>query len=136
MTGFNENNRSNNKTEEEEYWVRIMAGDKSALEGLFSLFAYELMAFGLSIKPDRDLVKDCIQDLFIDIWKYRDNKREVNHVKMYIFRSLSNKVRKEINRTIKRKQEEQLIGFDALYTQGHDDQVDEEFFIEEKTALG
>ena len=43
--------------DEKEYWNRIKLGDKTALEGLYVLFAHELIAYGLSIVPDRSLVK-------------------------------------------------------------------------------
>ncbi|WP_339904167.1 sigma-70 family RNA polymerase sigma factor [uncultured Cyclobacterium sp.] len=106
-----------NRSKEDRYWELIMEGDKSGLEGMFSLYAYELMAFGLRIKADRELVKDCIQDLFIDLWKYRENTRNVKHVKNYIFKALSNKIKKEIKARVKRKEIEQIMHTDVLEAQ-------------------
>lgn len=105
------------RSKEDRYWELIMEGDKSGLEGMFSLYAYELMAFGLRIKTDRELVKDCIQDLFIDLWKYRENTRKVEHVKNYIFKALSNKIKKEIKVRVKRKEIEQIMHTDVLEEQ-------------------
>ena len=119
MAELNLNSRSCPSFKEDEFWKQIKSGDKSGLEGLYGLFAYELMAYGLRIKPDRALVKDCIQDLFVDIWKYRNNTKKVNNVKMYIFRSLSNKINKEISKANKRQLNEQLVGHDALYVKDH-----------------
>ncbi len=66
--------------ESKDCWRRIQLDDKRGLEDLYSLFAHEMMAFGLSIVPDRNLVKDCIQELFIEIWRYRRNGTVVKNV--------------------------------------------------------
>ncbi|AEL27469.1 RNA polymerase sigma factor [Cyclobacterium marinum] len=120
------------RSKEDRYWELIMEGDKSGLEGMFSLYAYELMAYGLKINADRELVKDCIQDLFIDLWKYRENNRKVDHVKNYIFKVLSNKIRKEIKARVKRREVEQLMHPDGLESQmpGPESNIE---FTEEKS---
>jgi RNA polymerase sigma factor (sigma-70 family) len=73
------------------------------------------MSFGLSIAPNRSLVKDSIQELFIEIWRYRKNDAEVKNVKMYVFKSLANKIKKEITRENRRYAKEQTEGLNALY---------------------
>lgn len=104
-------------TESKDCWSRIQQNDKTGLEGLYSLFASEMMAFGLTIVPDRNLVKDCIQELFIEIWRYRRNGSEVKNVKVYIFKALSNKIKKELAREKKRNANDQEMGANSLYFQ-------------------
>ncbi len=103
------NNPTNSPSsgEEKECWNKIKQGDKAGLEGLYTLFAHELVSFGLSVVHDRSLVKDCIQELFIEIWRYRRNGIEVNNVKMYVLRALANKIKKEISNQKKRQSKEQ-----------------------------
>ena len=115
MTEFSAYDNSSHVYDEKEYWSKIKLGDKTGLEGLYTLFAHELMAFGLSIVSNRSLVKDCIQELFIDIWRYRKNDREVKNVKMYVFRSLAYKINKEISNEKKRHAREQADGLQSLY---------------------
>jgi RNA polymerase sigma factor (sigma-70 family) len=103
--------------ESKDCWRRINLDDKSGLEDLYALFAHEMMAFGLSIVPDRNLVKDCIQELFIEIWRYRRNGAVVNNVKVYIFKALANKIKKEIAREKKRNAKDQELAGNALYFQ-------------------
>ncbi|MFC4871678.1 RNA polymerase sigma factor [Negadavirga shengliensis] len=115
MADFNVDDSSGSAFDEKECWRRIKLGDKTGLEGLYALFAKELMAFGLSIAPNRSLVKDCIQELFIEIWRYRKNGVEVKNVKMYVFKALANKIKKEIVRESNRHAKEQAEGLHALY---------------------
>ncbi|SHN33131.1 RNA polymerase sigma factor, sigma-70 family [Cyclobacterium lianum] len=103
--------------ESKEYWRRIQLDDKTGLKGLYDLFVSEMMVFGLSIVPDRNLVKDCIQELFIEIWRYRRNGTSVKNVKVYVFKALSNKIKKEIGREKKRNAKDQELGANALYFQ-------------------
>jgi RNA polymerase sigma factor (sigma-70 family) len=98
-------------------WSRIQQGDKTGLEGLYALFAGEMMAFGLSLVLDRNLVKDCIQELFIDIWRYRRNGAEVKNVKIYLFKALSNKIKKELAMEKKRNARDLELGANSLYFQ-------------------
>src|SRR5690554_807357 len=115
MADLQAHGSSNHAFAEKKYWNGIKLGDKSALEGLYTLLAHELMAYGLSIASNRSLVKDCVQELFIEIWKYRNNGIEVKNVKMYVLRSLAYKINKEIINERKRHAKEQAEGFHALY---------------------
>src|SRR5690606_8407571 len=45
---------------------------------------------------DRDLIKDCIQELFIDLWKYRKSLRDTADVKIYLCKSLSNRIFRQL----------------------------------------
>jgi RNA polymerase sigma factor (sigma-70 family) len=41
---------------------------------------------------DKELIKDCIQDLFIKIWNNRENLNDTTSVKYYLFTSLKHKL--------------------------------------------
>ncbi|UZD23355.1 RNA polymerase sigma factor [Algoriphagus halophytocola] len=52
----------------ESLWSGLRSGDKSALEAIYRQFIHDLFSFGMSLHADETLVKDAIQDVFIDIW--------------------------------------------------------------------
>lgn len=103
--------------ESKDSWRRIQQDDKTALEDLYALFASDMLAFGLSIVPNRTLIKDCIQELFIEVWRYRRNGAAVKNVKVYVFKALSNKIKKELAREKKRNAKDQELGANSLYFQ-------------------
>lgn len=79
----------------DELWLGLKAGDKHAFEQLYRKHVKSLFQLGISIIGDADFVQDCIQELFIDLWKYRENVKPTDNVKLYLYRSLSNKINKE-----------------------------------------
>jgi len=76
-------------------WLLLKDGERKGLEGLYRNFSKELFQFGLSIDPDQDFVQDCIQEVFIDLWKYHKNLQKADNVKVYLFKSLSHKIFRE-----------------------------------------
>ncbi len=80
------------------FWLELKRGEKKGLERLYLKFSKELFRYGMALKPNRAFVQDCIQELFLDLWKYRNNLSETENVRNYLLRSLSNKIGKEIKK--------------------------------------
>jgi len=79
-------------------WKELQEGNRSGLEGIYSHFAKTLFQYGLSMVPEQDFVQDCIQEVFIDLWKYHKNLQKADNVKLYLFRSLSHKIFREVKK--------------------------------------
>lgn len=72
-----------------ELWKLVLKGDSSALSMLYCRY-YELMLnFGLRYTPDVDLVKDCIQDVFVKICSSR-RLSDLTYVRSYLLASMRN----------------------------------------------
>ncbi len=85
------------------------------MEGIYTYFAPALFQYGLSLIPDTDFVQDCVQEVFIDIWRYHKNLQKADNVKIYLFRSLSHKIFREIKKNKKRKKEEILEHLESCF---------------------
>ncbi len=70
--------------QERTYWNYLMQGDRKGLFELYRLFYRYLFDYGKYITPDEDLVKDCIQALFLQLWEKRENLSSANNVRHYI----------------------------------------------------
>ncbi len=79
---------------ENRYWCALREGDKKALAAIYDVYAEQMLGYGLTIFKNRDLVKDGIQDVFVDVWKYRKNLGDTNNVKLYLFKALRTKIYK------------------------------------------
>ncbi|GGN01216.1 DNA-directed RNA polymerase sigma-70 factor [Dyadobacter beijingensis] len=75
-----------------DIWLRFISGDPEAFSGLYDQYAGVLYAFGMRYSTDRDLVKDCIHDLFIDLHAYRKNLAQDVNVKFYLLKSFRRKL--------------------------------------------
>ncbi|SEJ60609.1 RNA polymerase sigma factor, sigma-70 family [Cyclobacterium xiamenense] len=83
-------------------WNQIKAGEMAGLEGLYTKYVRELFRLGMSIRGDQSLAKDCIQEVFLKIWQYRDSVKATDNAKLYLFKCLSNRIHKEISKEKKR----------------------------------
>ena len=80
-------------------WRRFKEGDMKALESIYRLHISSLINYGLRITPDTDLIKDSIQDLFIELWKGRQNLADTHEPKFYLFRALRNKLSRALSQS-------------------------------------
>ncbi|MEL6673128.1 MAG: sigma-70 family RNA polymerase sigma factor [Bacteroidota bacterium] len=72
---------------DEEIWVAIKENQEKALSALFMKYKSPLLNYGYTITQDRELLKDCIQELFVDLWRRKDKLGHVEKVKSYLFSS-------------------------------------------------
>lgn len=57
-----------------------------------SCYYRSLFSYGSKFSKDSELVKDCLQDLFLELWKNREAIGLVDHVRSYLFKSFRNKI--------------------------------------------
>lgn len=88
-----------------DHWKNFKEGDFSSLGILFEKHYRELFYYGNKIVALPELVKDAIQDLFIDVWERRNKMTAVENIKAYLIISLR---RELIRRTAKVRKENLL----------------------------
>ncbi len=79
-------------------WLKFTTGDRSSFEELYMEFADHLFAYGSKITTDRELLKDCIQDLFIDLYKYRPKLKNPELLEFYLYKSLKRSIIKRLQK--------------------------------------
>jgi RNA polymerase sigma factor (sigma-70 family) len=84
-------------------------GDKDAFLILYQSHYQALFCYGFSLSADRELTKDCIQELFLEIWNSRPSlNKEVKNVRSYLFTWLRRKISRELARLSKEKIADEL----------------------------
>ena len=89
--------KTNIPHEERSIWSEIKKGNLTALGDLYDLYIDSLISYGISICGDKNMVMDCVHDLFVDIYKYKKNLGETNNIQFYLFTSLKRKIYKKLN---------------------------------------
>jgi RNA polymerase sigma factor (sigma-70 family) len=79
-------------------WLNFQAGDKVAYSSLYDAYFKQLYRYGLKISADANLVQDSIQELFIKLWRTRENLGQPVSTKSYLFESLRRTILKELAR--------------------------------------
>ncbi len=62
---------------------------------IYERYVNVLYNYAVKICKDPDLIEDSIQDLFIDIWRYRKNLADTDSVKYYLYFSLRTKIARQ-----------------------------------------
>ena len=96
-------------------WSQLKSGEKMGLERIYTKYSSELFRYGMAIKPNRSFIKDCIQELFVDLWKYRSKLRQTDNVRFYLLKSLSNKIAKEVSRDKRIFRKEEISEFETVF---------------------
>lgn len=73
-------------------WKDFKNGDVDAYALIYQKYFFVLFNYGKKMCQDHDLIKDCIQELFIKIWNNRENLSETTSIKYYLFTSLRRKL--------------------------------------------
>ena len=74
-------------------WEAFRKGDKDAFAALFREHYATLFRFGAKFTTDTELLEDCIQELFIELWQAKSTT-PVLSVKAYLLKSLKYKLLK------------------------------------------
>ncbi|MEZ0485129.1 RNA polymerase sigma factor [Fibrella aquatica] len=78
-------------------WQQFKEGDSQALGELAKNHYRVLFNYATKFTKDRELIKDCIQDLFLYLWDHRENLQTSPFVTIYLLKSLRNNLFKKIN---------------------------------------
>lgn len=73
-------------------WNKIKGGDKLALAKLYDRYVKVLYNYASKIHKDKETIEDAIHDLFVDIWRYRQNISSTTSVRYYLYLSLRRKI--------------------------------------------
>ena len=74
-------------------WESFRKGDKEAFAALFREHYKPLYRFGNKFTNDTELLEDCIQELFVELWQAK-SQAPVLSVKAYLLKSLKYKLLK------------------------------------------
>jgi len=98
-------------------WRRFKDGDIKALESIYRAHVGSMIHYGLRITADIELIKDSIQDLFIELWKSRENLADTHQPKFYLFRALRNKLQRALSQQSFVSEGEMQLSSDSLLTE-------------------
>ena len=71
-------------------WNSFLSGDEQAFADLYEMLVRDLYSFGTTQTADTELIKDCIQDVFVKLYCHRDELGAVTNIKLYILIALKN----------------------------------------------
>ena len=79
-------------TEDSTLWSSLKAGDEKSFSILFEKYYSDLIRYGNSFLPFKEKVQDCVQDVFADVWIYRQSLSNSVVVKAYLLSSVRKRI--------------------------------------------
>lgn len=73
-------------------WNSFLSGDDRAYELIYNQHIRKLLLYGKTLTSDEELVKDCIHDVFIHIYRNRKNLGKTDNIRLYLISSLKNAI--------------------------------------------
>ena len=100
-----------------DVWFRFRSGDQVAFSEIYEDFIDPLFAYGCKITPDREMVKDCIQDIFIDLQRLQPNLHHPEYTEFYLYKSLRNAIFHKIKESKRTNclPIEEMVSFDLQF---------------------
>jgi RNA polymerase sigma-70 factor (ECF subfamily) len=77
---------------EATYWDAMRKGDKASYAWIYDKYFRLLYNYGRKIGIESEQLEDAIHDVFIDIWRSRENLAATTSVRFYLYRSLRRRV--------------------------------------------
>lgn len=95
---------------DKEWWAALQAGEEKALAHIYATHIDDLLQYGHRFSQDASLIEDCVQDLFVQLWKKRENLGATTSIRAYLFvalrRSIIRAVKQKLKRTSNRTPED------------------------------
>lgn len=103
------------EVDEMALWRAFKSGDQAAFARMYQCYSRVLYGYGFRVTHDAALIEDCIQDLFIELWRTRENLSDTTSIKFYLFRSLRRRISRTINADPQRTEISELADHDDLH---------------------
>ena len=71
-------------------WNSFLSGDDDACACIYKQHVQHLFLYGTTLTSDREMVKDCIQDVFIQIYNNRNQLGKTDNIRLYLLTALRN----------------------------------------------
>lgn len=89
--------------EAQKLWNDYQSGDMYALANIMQGYYSDLFHWGLRLHGEREFVKDCIQDMFVNLWRMQQSAGAgstgvVSNVRSYLLVALKTRILRELSK--------------------------------------
>lgn len=103
------------KKSDVEIWRAFKQGNEGAFNYIYHTHFRSLYNFACQLHADHEVVKDLLQDLFIDIRSKSQQLGDVKYIKAYLFRSIKRRVQ-DYERRLKKSQRVPQQEFEIIFS--------------------
>jgi RNA polymerase sigma factor (sigma-70 family) len=86
---------------EKELWGRFLGGDEVAYGQILKQYSSKMFSYGCRMCADDDLVKDCIQEIFLTLWNNKSNLSPTDSITWYLLKCTKTSIIREQKKWLK-----------------------------------
>jgi len=75
-----------------DLWQKFKSGEEEAFAHIFRTHYQAMINYGLKFFNDMALVEDCVQELFLELWKNKASLSQTDTIKPYLLKSIRRKI--------------------------------------------
>ncbi|MEC3908495.1 sigma-70 family RNA polymerase sigma factor [Tamlana sp. 2201CG12-4] len=94
-----------------ELWKSFKEGNDEALKTIYYNHFKHLYNYGRKFSSDKELVENCVQDLYIDLIKKRENLGDTNNISLYLLKAIKRKIIRRL------QQEKKTLNLDFTFAE-------------------
>lgn len=101
------------------HWDGFLRGEEKSFEALYNQHYESLVSYASKLSTDQTFIEEAIQDLFVKLWKNRENLTKPASVRHYLFKALRNVILNKfsvIKKEISIGSETDLLAFELQYS--------------------
>ena len=98
-------------------WGLFLQGDRHAFAEIYDAHIDDLFHYGMHFCQEKERVKDCLQDLFQDLWISREHlSADIQNVRYYLISSLRRRLLRALRKDRRYQHRESWEAFEFEYT--------------------
>lgn len=116
-------------------WNDFRSGNREAFSQLYELFSADLYRYGYNLIRNRQLVEDCLHELFLHLHESRERLGPTDNIRFYLYRALRRRLLDTVGRLNKLDSEDYLFDSAEFLIQPYEQTLVEEQLIEQQKLL-
>lgn len=117
-------------TEHATLWDNFRNGSKEAFSQLYELFAADLYRYGYNLVRNKQLVEDCLHELFLHLHAHRSQLGPTDNIRFYMYRSLRRRLTDSLTKLNKFDSDDYIFENAEFMIEPYESQVIEEQTLE------
>lgn len=82
--------------DDQSMWDGLINGQQDAFTALVMHYTDALYVYGMRLCQDEELVKDCVQEVFLFMWRRRAYLQQPASLKFYLLKAVRNKIARDL----------------------------------------
>lgn len=116
-------------------WDSFRGGSDEAFSRLYELFAADLYRYGYNLVRNKQVVEDCLHELFLHLHSHRSRLGPTDNIQFYLYRALRRRLTDTISKLNKLDSEEYVFDRAEFLIQPYESQLIDEQVVERQREI-